>query len=186
MISVTKLRNGVCFEENGTPYKVTDYQHTHLSRGGGTIRVKVRSMSDGSVLTKTYKSGDKVEEIDIVKKKLQYLYREQDSYFFMNPVSFEQIEVGKKVIGDMGIFLKDGEEVSVLTWDDKFLDLDLPPKVTMEVIEADPGEKGDSASNVYKNAVVEGNHTIRVPLFINKGDKVRVDTRTGQYVERAS
>ncbi len=185
MISVTKLRNGVTFEYNGTPYKVTEYKHTHLSRGGGTIKVKVRDLSSGKLNSLTFKSGESVQEIEVTRKQLQYLYSDDDNLYFMDPDTFEQIEIPTQIIGKSKVFLKEGENAWVLFWEDKALDLDLPPKITMEVIECAPGEKGNSASNVYKDAVVEGGLRIRVPLFINVGDKVRVDTRDGSYVERA-
>lgn len=184
MISVTKLRAGTCFEEGNLPFKVVEYKHTHLSRGGGTIKVKVRNLSDGRLLSKTYKSGEKVEEIDVNKKNFQYLYKDGDSWVFMDPVSFEQLEVADRVIGESGRYLKEGEEVALRMWEEKVLDVDLPPKMEFEVAEAAPGEKGDSASNVYKEAMLKNGLRVKVPLFVNQGDMVRVDTRTGEYVER--
>lgn len=186
MILATKLRNGVTFELDGKPYKVTDYKHTHMSRGGGTVKVKVRDLSSGVVSTKTFKSTEKFDDIDVSKRVLQYLYKEDKEYIFMDPRSFEQIEIGEKVIGESGVFLKEGEDVNVLYWDDKALDVDLPPKIEFTVVDAAPGEKGDSASNVYKDAELENGLKVRVPLFINKGDKVRIDTRTSEYVERSN
>jgi len=185
MISVTKLRTGVCFLEGKSPYRVLDYKHKHLSRGSGTIKVKVANLNSGQSSTKTFKSGDKVEEIEVTKQKLQFLYTEDKNYLFMDPTSFEQISVSEKVIGEQGAFLKEGEEVEVLVWDEQVLDVNLPPKLDYRVEEAAPGEKGNSASNVYKDAKLENGMKIRVPLFVNKGDRVRVDTRTGEYVERA-
>lgn len=174
---------------DGKPYRVMNYKHTHMSRGGGTVRVKIKDMVSGSVLNKSFQSTEKVEDIDVTKRPLQYLYKEDNSFVFMDPVSFEQIEVTAKVIGEDKVYLKEGEEVHVMFWSDKdeetALGVDLPPKMTFEVTEAAPGEKGDSASNVYKDAVLENGLKVRVPLFINKGDKVRVDTREGTYVERA-
>lgn len=185
MLSVTQLRSGVNFEENGAPWRVIDYKHTHLSRGSGTIRVKCRNLLNGQVLTKSYKSGDRVESADITKRPLQYLYREAGDYFFMDPRSYEQLIITDKVLGDDAAYLKEGETVDVLFWDDKPLTIELPPKMVFTVAEAAPGEKGDSASNVYKDAVLENGLKIRVPLFVNSGDKVRVDTRSGSYLERA-
>lgn len=193
MIEASKLRNGVCFSMDGQAYKVVEYKHKHLSRGGGVVKVKIRSLSDGRLASKTFKSNEKFEEIEVVKRRLQYLYKDGSNYIFMDPVSFEQLEIGVKVIGENGVFLKDGEEVVVLFWDDglagsphgKPLDLDLPPKMVFAVAEAPPGEKGDSASNVYKDAKLENGLKVKVPLFVNAGDKVRVDTRSGEYVERA-
>lgn len=184
MISVTKLRNGVSFEQNGIPYRVTEYKHTHLSRGGGTIKIKARDLSNGRLVNLTFKSGDNVQDIDVERKELQYLYVEDDLYYFMSPTTFDQVELSKDVIGDGALFLREGERAWVLFWDDKPLDLDLPPNVAMRIIDCAPGEKGNSASNVYKDATVEGGLNVRVPLFINQGDKIRVDTRTREYIER--
>lgn len=184
MISVTKLRNGVSFEQNGTPYRVTEYKHTHLSRGGGTIKIKARDLSTGRLVNLTFKSGDNIQDIDVERKELQYLYVEDDLYYFMNPTTFDQVELSKDVIGDGALFLREGESAWVLFWEDKPLDLDLPPNVAMSIIDCAPGEKGNSASNVYKDATVEGGLNVRVPLFINVGDKIRVDTRTREYLER--
>lgn len=185
MISASKLRNGTTFAVNGIAFRVVDYKHTHLSRGGGTIKVRVRDLSSGRQVNKTFKSGDMVQDIAVERRELQYLYSDGDEYFFMDPRSFEQVELAGRVVGEAKPYLREGENVLVLFWDDKPLDLDLPPKVVMEVVDCAPGEKGNSASNVYKDAVVGKGLKIRVPLFINTGDKVRVDTRSGDYVERA-
>lgn len=185
MISVTKLRNGVTFAYNDAPWRVTNYQHTHMSRGGGTIKVKCRNLQNGQTLTLSFKSGDHVDDILILKQKLQYLYADGNEFVFMHPDSFEQLTMSKQVLGDLSAYLKEGEMVDVLFWDETPLDIDLPPKMTFEVVEAAPGEKGDSASNVYKDAVLENGLKVRVPLFVNAHEKIRIDTRTGEYVERA-
>lgn len=184
MISVTKLRNGVTFEHEGKPYRVSEYQHRHLSRGSGTIKVKARALTGGKQVALTFKSGDSVQDIMVERRELQYLYCDTEGYYFMDPTTFEQLTMPSGVIGTGSAYLREGENVWVLFWDDKPLDLDLPPKVNMEIVECAPGEKGNSASNVYKDAVVEGGLKVRVPLFINVRDKVRVDTRDGSYVER--
>ena len=116
---------------------------------------------------------------------MQYLYGDDEGYVFMDPKTFEQTVIEDRVIGESGKFLKEGEEVYVLYWDERALDVDLPPKMTFTVTSAAPGEKGDSASNVYKEARLENGLRVRVPLFVKVGDKVRVDTRSGEYVERA-
>ena len=191
MITATKLRNNTNFLLNDAPHKVLDYKHTHMSRGGGSVKVRVKNLETGNVTQKTFQSTEKVEEIDVAKKVLQYLYRDEDSYIFMNQKSFQQTEIGLGVIGDDGIYLKEGQEIHVLFYEDgsesgKPLGLELPPKMQFTVSEAAPGEKGDSASNVYKDATLENGLKVRVPLFINTGDTVRVDTRDGSYVERVS
>lgn len=186
MISVTQLRSGVTFEDKGDPWRVLEYKHTHISRGSGTIKVKCKNLKTGNVLNKTFKSGEKVEEISVSKNKLQYLYQEEDEYLFMDPVSFEQVSLSVKVVKEEAVYLREGEEVSVFYWDEMPLTLDLPPKMVFKVKEAAPGEKGDSASNVYKEAVLENGLKVKVPLFVSAGEKVRVDTRTGEYIERAT
>lgn len=188
MITVTKLRPGSNFELEGTAYKVLTYQHTHMSRGGGTVKVKLRSLIDGKVLSRSFQSTEKVEEILVLKKQLQYLYSDDTSFIFMDPNTYEQLEVSREILAEEGMYLKEGETVHLLIWEDKelVLGVDLPPKMTFKVTEAAPGEKGDSASNVYKDAVLENGLKVRVPLFVNEGDMVRVDTRDGSYVERAN
>lgn len=173
------------FEHEGVPYRVTEYQHTHMSRGGGTIRVKVRDLASGRLVNLTFKSGDTIQDIDVERRELQYLYGDGEEYFFMDQRSFEQIALPSGVIGQSAPFLKEGDPVWVLFWDEKPLDIDLPASVIMEVEDCDPGEKGNSASNVYKDATLAGGLKVRVPLFINAGDRVKVDTRTGEYLERA-
>lgn len=184
MISVTKLRSGATFEMDGSAYRVYEYKHTHLSRGSGTIRVKARNLSNGRLVNLTFKSGDQIQDIMVEKKMMQYLYADGSELYFMDPSTYEQITMEREVVGDNVRFLKEGESVFLLFWDEKPLDVDLPPKVEMTIVDCAPGEKGNSASNVYKDAQLEGGMKVRVPLFINKGDKIRVDTRTGDYVER--
>lgn len=184
MISASKLRNGVTFVDSGQPFRVMKYKHTHLSRGAGTIKLTCRNLETGRLESKTYKSGHQVEDIDVYLNDLQYLYKEEDEYVFMDPDSFEQVRLSEVVVGESAQYLKEGDTVSVLFWDERPLDLDIPPKMDFEITEAAPGEKGDSASNVYKDATIETGVKVRVPLFINNGDIVRIDTRDGSYIER--
>lgn len=184
MISVTQLRSGVCFVDHGDPWRVMTYKHTHVSRGSGTIRVKCKNLKTGNVLNKVFKSGEKVEDIDVTRRKYQYLYQDGDERVFMDNKSFEQINLPERVLGEDARYLIEGGEVDIVVWDEQPLALDLPPKMNFEVAEAAPGEKGDSASNVYKDAVLKNGLKVRVPLFVNPGDRVRVDTRDGSYVER--
>lgn len=186
MISVTKLRNGVTFSDSGELYRVVKYEHKHLSRGSGTIKVKCRNLRDGRMVNKTYKGNDKVQDIEVMRKPMQYLYQDGEEFMFMDPNSYEQVGIDAKVLADMAKYLKEGENVSILYHGDEALTADIPPKMVFEVAEAAPGEKGDSASNVYKDAVLENGLKIRVPLFVNAGEKIRVDTRDGSYIERAN
>ena len=185
MISVTQLRNGTTFEDGGQLYKVLKYEHTHLSRGAGTIKVKARNLRNGNVLNLAYKSGAMVEEIAVERKALQYLYRDGEDLVFMDPKSFEQVTVAAQILGPQAHFLKENEEIGVFFWGQEALDVDLPLKVTLKIVEAAPGVKGDTAANVYKTAKLENGLTIKVPLFVEAGELVRVDTRNGEYIERA-
>ena len=185
MIQSTDLKNGITFLSNGMPYKVVKYTHTKMGRGGATVRVVSRNLETGAVEEKTFSANVKVDEIATQKRKLQYLYFDGKNALFMDPSNFEQVEVGKNIIADELPFIKEGQDVNVLFWEDKALSIDIPPKVRMRVEETAPGVKGNSASNVYKSAKLENGLSVKVPLFINQGDSVIVDTRTGDYVERA-
>ena len=161
------------------------YEHTHLSRGSGTIKIKARNLKSDNVLNLSYKSGAMVEDMVVERRVLQYLYRDGEELMFMDPKTFDQVSVGAKTLGHQVHFLKEGEEVGVFFWEEEALDIDLPPKVTLKITDAAPGVKGDSAANMYKSATLENGLTVRVPLFVDAGELVRVDTRTGEYVERA-
>lgn len=184
MLSVTDLRAGTAFQVGGTPYVVLKYTHIKMGRGGATIRLEARDLKTGAVATLTFNSGQKVESTQLAKRKLQYLYQDKQTAVFMDPATFEQVEIAKQVIGDQTAFLREGGQVDVLFHNDQALSVQLPAKVTLTVAQAEPGVKGDSASNMYKGATLENGLKVKVPLFVNKGNKVAVDTRTGEYVER--
>ena len=186
MIGVTDLRSGRTFVQEGKPYIVLKYEHKKLGRGGAVIKAKVRNLITSDVEEISFNSGAKVEEITSTKHQLQYLYRDQKSAVFMDPKSYEQIEIPQSLIKEQIVYVKEGESVNVLFWDETPLSLEIPLKVTLAVRETDPGVKGNSASNVYKSATLENDLRVRVPLFVDKGQKIRVDTRTGEYVERAN
>lgn len=184
MIPVNDLRKGVTFEINGVPYRVIEYSHVKMGRGGATIRVGIRNLATGAVEEKTFNNGATVNPILTTKRRLQYLYS-ADSVVFMDPKTYSQVEISRDTMGDQLGFLTEGQELDVLFWEDKPLGVELPPNVVMTVVEADPGVKGNSASNYYKQAKLQSGISVKVPLFINSGEKIKVDTRTGEYVERA-
>ncbi len=185
MIGATDLKAGVAFLANGKPYQVIKYSLIKMGRGGAIVRVTARNLIDGSVEDKTFSSNIKVEEVLTSKKKLNFLYSDSNSAFFLDPSTFEQVEISVDVIENEIHYLKEGDAVDVLFWEDKPLSVSIPPKVVLRVVDTTPGVKGNSATNVYKPAKLENGLDVKVPLFINKGDLIRVDTRTGQYVERA-
>lgn len=185
MIGSTDLKNGVTFLSYGKPFRVIKYSLIKMGRGGATVRVIARNLETGGIEEKTYSSNVKVEDIATEKRKLQYLYADESAGNFMDPKSYEQISVSKNVLGKDLDYIKEGDEIDVLFWGDKPLSVDIPPKVALKVIDTPPGVKGNSASNMYKDATLENGFKVRVPLFIKSGEMVKVDTRTGEYLERA-
>jgi len=184
MLNATELRNNTLFEFEGFPFKVLKYKHTHMGRGGANIRVKAKNLKTGTIRSFNFGSADKFEEVRVERKKMQFLYPQDDKFIFMDPKSFEQIEVGKNIMGEMIRFLKEGEEVALLFWQDEVLDIDMPASVVVEIVQTAPGVKGNSAVSSFKPAVASNGLQIKVPLFIGVGEKVKVDTRTGEYIER--
>ncbi len=185
MTNATDLKNGTTFLSNGKPYQVIKYSLIKMGRGGATVKVTARNLETGSIEEKSFSSNAAVDEVNTYKKKLQYLYKTGNGLIFMDPATYEQAEIPLTVLGDAVIFLKEGEAVDVLFWDEKPISCELTPKVTLAVAECDPGVKGNSATNIYKPAVLENGLKLKVPLFIKVGDRIKVDTRSGEYLERA-
>jgi len=185
MLQATDLKAGVTFQIDGKPYKVLKYFHQKLGRGGVTVRITVKNLATGRQGEKSFNSDHKVEEISTVKKLLQFLYQDGESAVFMNLKSYEQIEIPTPIIEEELRYIKGGENVGVLFWDEKALSVEIPLKVTLGVVDTPPGVKGDSATNIYKQAKLENGLTLKVPLFVKRGDSIVVDTRTGKYMERA-
>jgi elongation factor P len=184
MLSVTDLKSGVAYEEDGQILQVMSYEHIKMGRGSANIKVKVRNLINGSILEKSYINGANVKDIYLESRQLQFLYKDGDKAYFMDPATYEQVEV---LLANLPghEFLIEGENAIVQMHDGKALSLQLPPKVTLKVTDTAPGVKGNSASNVYKDATLENGMKVRVPLFINTNDSVVVDTRDGSYTKRA-
>jgi len=185
MIASTDLKNGVTFLRFDKPYKVIKYALIKMGRGGATVKLDVRNLESGAVEHVSYSSNVKVDEVSTHKKRLQYLYNDGAVASFMDPATFDQTEIPASVIKDELPYIKEGDNVDILFWDDKALSVDIAPKVTLKVTRTDPGVKGNSVSNIYKPATLENGLQVKVPLFINEGEKIRVDTRTGSYIERS-
>lgn len=185
MLNVNQLRNGTAFEMDGEPYLVLKYEFTKMGRGNATIKVKVRNLKTQAVTMKGFTSGSSVDDIKLNRKKMQYLFSDANFSTFMDPVSFEQIELDNSLISEQKPYLSDGLEVQVLFWDKEALALELPAKLIFTVKETDPGEKGNSVANMYKTAVLNNGLATKIPLFVKQGEKVVVDTRDGSYVSRA-
>jgi elongation factor P len=185
MISVQDLRSGTKFQIDGQLFDVIKYEHIKVGRGSATIKVKVKNLVSGTTLEKTFINSAKVEEVNTLRRKLQYLYKDKVSAIFMDPTSFDQVEIPLSLAKNEIPYIKEGENVDILFWEDRPLYIDIPPSAIVTIIETNPGVKGNSATNVFKPATCENGLIIKVPLFVDKGDKVRVDTRSGEYLERA-
>lgn len=185
MLAAVDLKNGTTFVHQGKPFKVEKYTHTKIGRGGATIRVNVRNLETGNVKEFTFGSTDKFDELSTQKKNMQFLYADDTSAMFMDNQTFEQVELPLHLVKEQLPFLKEGGNVDVLFANDAPVSVDIPPKVKLKIAQTAPGVKGNSASNMYKSATLENGMSVRVPLFIKSGELVVVDTRTGEYVERA-
>lgn len=184
MLNVNELRSGAVFKEGKDLLQVLTYEHIKMGRGSGTIKLKVRNLKTGSTTEKSFITGARVEEADVEKKKAQYLYRDGDQFFFMDPVTFEQFPLQFSIIGEQYRFLKEGLDVVLLVGEGEALTIELPNSIVYTIEETGPEERGNTVSNVYKEAVMDNGATFKVPMFSKVGDKVKIDTRTGQYVER--
>ena len=184
MLSTTDFRRGLKIEMDGVPYEIVDFLHVKPGKGGAFIRTKLKNMINGRVVENTFRSGEKMIKPDLESKEMQYLYRDGEEYVFMDMESYEQLHVGNDHLGEKGGYLKDGMELKMLLYKGAPLDVDLPASVVLEIKDTEPGVKGDTVSGATKQAVVETGITVLVPLFINTGDKIKVDTRTGGYIGR--
>lgn len=183
MISVNELRAGTVFEDQGQIFQVLSFEHIKMGRGSATIKVKVKNVRSGSTTEKSFVNNAKVVEAAVVKRILQFLYKDEEQGNFMDPQTFEQVTIPLSVIPEHS-YLKDGESFSISYLDGEALEVLFPPKMEFTIEEADPAVKGNSATNIYKDAVLENGLRVRVPLFIKPGDVVRIDTRTGAYSEK--
>lgn len=179
------LKTGTIFKENGNPYLVVKYTHTKVARGGATVKVKAKDLLTGNVYEKGYNASEKIEDADVARKNAQYIYEGANGYVFMDPESYEQFTITYDGVGDSSKFLKEGETVQVMYFEGNPVSIDLPISMTFEVTYTEPGHKGNTVSTVYKDATVDNGAEVKVPSFIKIGDKVKIDTRTGEYVSKA-
>ncbi len=179
-LNVTDLRNGTYYKEGKDILLVITYEHVKTGRGSGNIKVKVRNLRTGSVVEKSFITGARVDEADVQKVKAQFLYKDGEAFNFMDPVSFEQFIVSAEVIGDQAKYLKDGLDVILIVSDGEALGLELPMSLIYTISETGPGERGNTVSNVFKESVLDNGLVVKVPMFMNVGEKVKVDTRSGE------
>lgn len=184
MISTNEFRRGAKIEYKGEPCEIIDFQHVKMGRGGAIIRTKLKSLKTGNVLEDTFRSGEKFESPHLDERQMQYLYAEGDFHFFMDTETFEQVPITASHLGDSKKYLKENMTVKILNYRGEPLTVELPTFVELAVAETDPGFKGDTASGGSKPATLETGAVVKVPFHINKGDMIRIDTRTSEYIER--
>lgn len=185
MISAGEFRNGVTFEEDGNVIQIVEFQHVKPGKGAAFVRTKVRNLITGSVVEKTYNPTAKFPPATIERREMTYSYVDGDLYYFMDNETYEQVPLNKSELSDAFRFVKENEVVKILSYKGKVFGIEVPNFVTLEIIKTDPGFKGNTATNTLKPAIVETGAEVRVPLFINEGEKVRIDTRTSEYMDRA-
>jgi elongation factor P len=185
VISTGDLKRGITIELDGDLWKILYNHHIKMGRGSAQARLKLRNLNSGSTVEKTFQAGEKFKRAHLDKRTVQYLYREDNTFHFMDTESYEQTALGLDILGDAAYYLTDGQTVDLLTYQDRPIDLELPPKVELAISRTDPGLRGDTATAGTKPATTETGLVLQVPLFVNEGERIRVDTASGQYVERA-
>lgn len=185
MISAGDFRNGVTFDMEGDVFQIIEFQHVKPGKGAAFVRTKIRNVISGSVVDKTFNPSDKFPTAYIERRDMQYLYKDASLYYFMDIESYEQEPIDERKLGDNFKFVKENMEVKVLSYKGVVFGVEAPNFVELLVTNTDPGFKGDTATNATKPAVLETGAEIRVPLFIDEGTLIRIDTRTGEYMERA-
>ncbi len=179
------LKTGKIFKENSAPFLVIRYDHVKSARGGAAVKVTAKNLITGAVLEKGFKAGDSVEEADVYRKNAQYLYKDASGYNFMDPESYDQFSIDESTIKEESRFLKEGMSVIVVYFEAKPISIDLPNSLVFEVAYTEPGFKGNTVSNVYKDAELDNGMKVKVPMFIKIGEQVKIDTRTGEYLSKA-
>ncbi len=184
-LSITDLKKGTLFQVEGVPYRVVDYNQKVMGRGGSIVNVRIKSLLDGKVLEKTYKGNEQLDSADVSNQNVQYLYGDGSTFYFMNDETFEQFEIPADLVGDGAGYLKEGDRIQLQFFEGTPINVELAKNVPLKVTYTENVVKGDTTSNVMKDATLETGITVKVPAFIKQGDVIKVDTRTGDYLERA-
>ena len=184
MADTTDFRNGFTMSLDGEIFSIVEFQHVKPGKGSAFVRTKLKNTKTGAVLDRTFRSGDKVEAVRLEKRQMQYLYSDQGLYYFMDLDTYDQIPVSAEIIGAASNLLKESENAFLLIAGEEVVAVGLPNFVSLAVTHTEPGVKGDTATGAVKPATLETGYVVQVPLFVNKGDRLKVDTRTGEYVER--
>lgn len=185
MASTSDIRNGLCIDINGVIYTVIEFLHVKPGKGNAFVRTKLKSLTTGRVIENTFSAGHKIDDVRVERRKFQYLYKDETGYNFMDNETYDQVTLDEAMLDSPG-FLKEGLEIDILYHAEKEIPLttEMPQQLVLEVTYTEPGVRGDTATNVTKPATVETGAEVKVPIFINQGDKIKIDTRTGAYIER--
>ena len=186
MISAGEFRNGVTIEYEGDIYIILEFQHVKPGKGAAFVRTKIKNLKTGAVVEKTFRPTEKMPKAHIVRLEMQYLYNDGDLYYFMNMENFEQIAVNASEVGDTLKFVKENEMVKILSYEGEVFGIEPPLFVELEITDTEPGFAGNTATGATKPATVETGAQVQVPLFINQGEVIKIDTRTGEYLGRAN
>ena len=184
MISTSDIKRGVTFKMDGDLFQVIEFLHVKPGKGGAFVRTKLRNVKKGTVIERTFRSGEKFEPVRLEKRDMQYLYQEGDSLVFMDTENYEQISIAKDAVGDALSYIQENDNVNITIYEEEPISIELPPTVTLKVVYAEPGVRGDTATNVLKPVKVETGAEIKVPIFVNEGDYIKINTDNGEYMER--
>ena len=184
MISTNQFKRGMKIELEGEPFTIVEFQHVKPGKGGAFVRTKLKSLVTGNVIDRTFRSGEKVKRPDFEEKQMQYLYRDEGGFHFMDLGTYEQVLITEEDLGDLQAYLKEDLEVSVQLYNGKPMGVDLPNFVELKILRTEPGVRGDTATGATKPAEMETGAVVQVPLFLEEGDVVKIDTRSGEYIER--
>ena len=185
-VSTNDLKNGMSLDLPEGLFTVVDFQHVKPGKGGAFVRTKLKNVRTGAVLDRTYRADEKLEQAIIDKREMQFLYRDGEQYVFMDNETYDQLHVDAPALGESARYVKEGDSAVLQMYDNEIVGVDLPASVELTVTETEPGLQGDRVSGARKPATLETGFTVQVPLFVNQGDRIKVDTRTGEYLTRAN
>ncbi len=186
MIATNEFKKGVKLKIENDPYEIVDYEHVKPGKGQAFVRVKLKNLKTGNVVEKTYKSGTKMEKADVEERIMQYLYNDGEGFHFMDSTNYDQHSIPADIVGDAAKFIQENKDVSVLLYNGTPIGVSLPNFVELKIAETEPGFKGDTAATGSKPATLETGAVVNVPFFLKEGDVIKIDTRTGEYVERVN
>ncbi len=186
MINVGEIRKGIMIELDGQLYQIVDFQHIKMGRGSAQVRLKLRNVKNGAIADRSFQATEKFQRVRLDHRTVQYLYSDDEQYHFMDTETFDQITLSRAILGDAVSYLKENLTMELLSYNDQPLGVELPITVELEIVQTEPGFRGDTATGGTKPATVETGLVVQVPLFVNQGERIKVDTRTGTYLERVS